>query len=276
VRQAYQPFHEFLEAEDDNPPNPPESTHLRIATFNVQKFGPNSSQEKAANLAGAIRLSRSQVVVMQEVTPSDTSEHLVDLTRLLNLNESDPGSMWRWAFHKPEQRESMRKTGEGYALVWEEQAVARVLCGGKGARTRAGRAGTGSVVTEHHFTYEQSDTGSQAFREMCRWDDWEQHRADYTFPGENAVREPAYFVLECEGTRLVIGTIHGSDGNDSVRENQLGNVRSLLPGDACDEAGDCVFAVMGDFNSAKGLKAGESYRYARTVVGHGYSSMHTL
>ena len=256
---------------------------LRVATFNVCHFGGGNARrdagfaelrdEKACNLAAAISSSGCHVVVCQEVSANENLEHMEILACLLEKGGGGR-SQWRWASHSAGER-----SGECYALLWEQHAVVRALGGDAAAANDIAAEGPNRKMAREHphytnipaFPYDRNQTGTPAFRQHCKWqgDGVPARRYDYCSFGERA-RIPVYFELKLSGPpaaaserQLVVGTIHSACGDSVMRERQWANARSLLPSDDCGSDGQCVFVFAGDFNSGFDLAKGDTFHQTK-------------
>ena len=189
--------------------------------------------ERARNLVEVIYLSRSCVVILQEISKSADLELLCRL-----LKERGEQT------HKHEQTTSThwshtKVVGE-HVMLYEQVMLAEALmCPVAALKVECG-------------LYQRGETLSPAFRSATDWQGLER-RYDYELQGASAARLPAFFFAHAipatEGGRsLAVCSVHLAFGKSEVRERQMDNLSSLMPGGAYTP-GRCLYTLLGDFNS---------------------------
>jgi len=244
-------------------PRSPKLGALRLGTLNVCHLNDACPKEKIRNLAAVIRLSRVDLVVLQEV---HTSAHGA-LQRIIDQISVEQVSGGSWSYRvSPPTGTKGPPLGECYALLYNAASVAAFFTTSDSDASAgvADAAGTADGVSVESFIYEQSSTGSREFRKAVEWGS--VRRVDFAFGGAGAARLPGFFWLRSANREhsVVITTLHAAFSDKAVRKRQLDNLSSLLPQRALD-AQRCVFALMGDFNSDAHTTG--SVPYAQTEAG---------
>ncbi len=268
---VYVPLHKKLRQEGAL--TPPKAGRLRLATWNVsnlpKEWGGNVTEEsmklKLDNMAAVIVLSKSDIVVMQEIkvdyrkwTDANgwTSPHslVLELPLVLELRrrlrEEDPEADWQDETSGPSRADgSTARHGkaEAYAIFWKRARVEKEL---------------GDDVSITSFVYSTQNYPYNAdFREVMTWGRrWHRVIFEDEEGKDDSARRPAYFYLKGEKGAIVIATFHNSAGSKLkeknehgtktsilIRMKQLEHVDRLLPGQRVDKT-KVLFALMGDFN----------------------------
>ena len=263
---GYVPLHEKLQ--DEGALTPPKAGRLRLATWNVsnlpKEWGGNVTEEsmklKLDNMAAVIALSKSDIVVMQEikvdyrmwryVTNHWRSQPPLVLKLRDRLREKDQEAGWQGETSGPSRADGSTAThgkAEAYAIFWKRARVKKEL---------------GDDVSIRSFVYSTQNYPYNAdFRKVMTWDRSRHHVIFEDEEGkDDSARRPAYFYLEGGKGAIVIATLHnsfvsklkeknehGTKDSIRIRMKQLEHVDWLLPGKPLDKT-KVLFALMGDFN----------------------------
>ena len=257
---GYVELHEKLRAR-----TPPKAGRLRLATWNVsnlpttREWGGNVTEEsmklKLDNMAAVIKLSKSDIVVMQEIkvnyrmwTDANgwTSPHPLVSELRRRLSEEDLEADWQDETSGPSRYDgstAAQGKAEAYAIFWKRARVKKELGEDVKAIT--------FVYDERGRDYRGRDY-STSFLEDTKWAEYDGTRHDVIFADEDgnegSARRPAYFYLKGGKGAIVIATLHNaSESARSIRMRQLEHVDWLLPGQRVDKT-KVLFALMGDFN----------------------------
>ena len=261
---VYVPLHKKLRQEGAL--TPPKAGRLRLATWNVsnlpKEWGGNVTEEsmklKLDNMAAVIKLSKSDIVVMQEIkvdyrmwTDANgwRSPHPLVLELGRRLQE-DLEADWQDKTSGPSRADgstAIHGKAEAYAIFWKRARVKKEL---------------GDDVSITSFVYSTKYYPYNAdFREVMTWDRSRHHVIYEDEEGkDDSARRPAYFYLKGGKGTIVIATFHNSAGSKlkeknehgtktsiRIRMKQLEHVDRLLPGQRVDKT-KVLFALMGDFN----------------------------
>jgi hypothetical protein len=248
---------------------PPKAGRLRLATWNVSNlpkgwglYVTNETMKlKLDNMAAVIKLSKSDIVVMQEIkvdreswrNENNWTSHPLVLEIISRLHEGDSEADWQGKTSGPSRYDgstAVHGAAEAYAIFWKRAHVKKEL---------------GDDVKVTTFVYDENGEGySPSFLADTKWNKYDGTRQDVIFLDEDkhdgSARRPAYFYLKGKKGAIVIATLHNSAGSKLeernehgtkqsilIRMKQLEHVDELLPGEPVHK-NKVLFALMGDFN----------------------------